>query len=81
MTEIADRTPTACDFDPAKRQLLADALASPAAQEAAHAFDPGYDPSWAPGAFEFAAAVRAHLPQGLGAGDFDGVNIEALLSP
>jgi hypothetical protein len=76
---LVDRTPTRCDTDPAGQELLTTALNSSAVQAAATTYDPGDVPDWKPGAFEYAAAVRANLPSGLDPGDFDGVNIAPLV--
>ena len=75
------RTPTRCDTDSAAQELLAAAIASAPVQASAQVFNPGDDPAWTPGAFEFAAAVRQHLPAGLEAADFDGVNVQTVLGP
>lgn len=87
---MTDRIPTACDSDPARQALLAAALATDAVKAAAEAFRPQMnpddpasplDPTWQPGPFEYAAAVRQNLPDGLAATDFDGVNVQAALTP
>jgi hypothetical protein len=87
--DLATRTPTSADDDAAKLEKLAEALRSSDVIAAAEAYRPplnpekpdeAKDPDWTPGVFEYAAAVRANLPDGLDAGDFDGVNIAQLLA-
>lgn len=82
MSELATRTPKACDADATKLALLRGALASAdVATTAAAAFRPDdASADWQPGVFAYAAAVRQHLPDGLAADDFDGVNVEAALA-